>query len=418
MRIAIIGGGIAGLSAAHELLRRGGDPVVFESESRAGGKVGTRTEQGYLSEDGPNFLARPLDALLDASGLRAEVVKPQPPTTRWIHLDGRVLKAPGLSLLARAGVGRALLEPLFARPLREDVPLRDFLQRRLGKRAGGIAAAVMSAGVYAGDPASLSARDAFPSLGALGEKGSLLVNAFRRPKGPRSGIWTLRRGLGTLADALARALGPRIRLGARVSRLRPAQGAWTVEGERFDGVILAVPAAAAAELTRAFAPGFAEAALQFRSAPVTVVHLGLRQDGLPRGFGMIDADGTLHAVGTLLPSSMLPGRAPDGRALVTAICGGARHPERAALPDRELVAALLSDLRATWGVRQEPEYVRVVRWSAAIPQYAPGHREQVRRARELLAAFPRLELAGAAYDGVGLPDVTRSGAQAAARLAS
>jgi oxygen-dependent protoporphyrinogen oxidase len=416
MRIAVIGGGIAGLSAAHELIRRDAEPVVFEEARRPGGKVGTRTERGYLSEDGPNFLARPLDALLDASGLRDEVVKPQPPATRFIHLDGRVLRAPSLPLLARAGVGRALLEPLFARPLREDLPLQTFLERRLGRRAGGIAAAVMSAGVYAGDPASLSARDAFPSLGALAEKGSLIVNALRRPKAARSGIWTLRSGLGTLPEGLARALGPRIHLGARVSRLEPAQGAWSVEGERFDGVILAVPAAAAAALTATFAPDFAELALQLRSAPITVVHLGVRRDGLPRGFGMIDADGTLHGVGTLFPSSMLPGRAPEGRVLVTAICGGARHPERAALSDGELVTALLRELRSLWGVRDEAEYVRVVRWSAAIPQYAPGHREQVRRARELLARFPRLELAGAAYDGVGVPDVARSGAQAAARL--
>jgi len=418
MRIAVIGGGIAGLSAAHELLRRGAEPVLFEAEARPGGKVGTRAEQGYVSEDGPNFLARPLDALLDASGLRAEVVKPQPPTTRWIHLDGRMLKAPSLPLLARAGLGRALLEPLFAEPLREDLPLRVFLERRLGRRAGGIAATVMSAGVYAGDPAALSARDAFPALGALGEKGSLIVNAFRRPKQPQSGIWTLRSGLGALPQALAQALGDRIRLGARVTRLSPSQGAWSVDGDRFDGVILAVPASSAGELTRTFAPRFTEAALQFRSAPVAVVHLGLRQDGVPRGFGMIDADGTLHGIGTLLPSSMLPGRAPEGRALVTAICGGARHPERAALSDRDLAAAVMADLRTTWGVRDEPEYVRVVRWAAAIPQYAPGHREQVRLARALLAGFPRLELAGAAWDGVAIPDVARSGAAAAGRLAS
>jgi len=119
----VIGGGIAGLAAAHELLRRGADPVVFEADARPGGKVGSFSERGYLTEDGPNFLGRPLDALLEASGLRAEVVEPRPPTTRWIHLDGRVLRAPSLALLAQIGVGRVLLEPLFARPLREDVPL-------------------------------------------------------------------------------------------------------------------------------------------------------------------------------------------------------------------------------------------------------------------------------------------------------
>jgi protoporphyrinogen/coproporphyrinogen III oxidase len=177
-----------------------------------------------------------------------------------------------------------------------------------------------------------------------------------------------------------------------------------------------VPAVEAADLMQASAPKFAEAARQLRSAPVTVVHLGLRKDAVPRGFGMIDADGTLHGVGMLLPSSMLPDRAPHGRALVTAICGGALHPERAALADDELVGAVMADLRATWGVRDAPDYVRVVRWDAAIPQYAPGHRERVREARELLADLPPLQVAGAAWDGVGVPDVALSGATAAARL--
>jgi oxygen-dependent protoporphyrinogen oxidase len=416
MRVAVIGAGMAGLSAAHQLVRRGADAVVFESESRPGGKVGTRAEHGYLTEDGPNFLAHPLDALLDAAGLRADVVKPQGPATRWIHLDGRVLRAPSLSLLARAGFGRALLEPLVARPLRSDLPLRAFLEQRLGRRAGGLAATVMSAGVYAGDPDLLSARDAFPSVGALGEKGSLIVQALRRARTPRSGIWTLRGGLGTLASAAARALGNRVRLGAPIAHLSPAPGGWNVEGERFDAVVLAVPAKAAGDLTRSFSPRFADAVHELRSVPLAIVHLGLPANGLPRGFGTIDADGTLHAVGTLLPGSMLPDRAPAGRTLVTSICGGARNPARAALPDAELVAGVLSDLRALWGVRHQPEYVRIVRWREAIPQYAPGHRDRVRMARELLGGLPPIEVAGAAYDGVSVPDVVHSGSEAAGRL--
>jgi oxygen-dependent protoporphyrinogen oxidase len=417
MRVAVIGGGMAGLAAAHELLRRGAEPVVFESAGRAGGKVGTRSEQGWVTEDGPNFFAKPIDALLDASGLRAEVVKPQPPTTRWVHMGGRVLKAPSLGLLARAGAFRAFLEPLFARPLREDLSLRDFLQQRLGRKAGGLAAALMSAGVYAGDPALLSARDAFPSIGDLAAKGSLIVNAFRRPKGPpRTGLWSLRRGLGSLAEGVAAGLGPRVRLGRKVTRLSPSARGWDVEGESFDAAVLARPAAQASELSRPFAARLAEALGGFRSAKVTVVHLGFPQDGLPRGFGMLDADGTLHGIGTLLPSSMLPGRAPEGRALVTAICGGAKHPERAELPDAALVAGLVKDLQRTWALKSDPEYVRVVRWGAAIPQYAPGHRDAVRAAREQLSGLPPIELAGAAYDGVGVPDVARSGLAAATRL--
>jgi oxygen-dependent protoporphyrinogen oxidase len=189
-----------------------------------------------------------------------------------------------------------------------------------------------------------------------------------------------------------------------------------VQGEAFEAVVLALPAAPAAKLSRPFAPQLADALAEFHTAPVTLVHLGLPEEEVPRGFGMLDGDGALHALGALFPSSMLPGRAPEGRALVTAICGGALHPERAALPDQELISFVRADLLSTLGVRSEPDYVRVVRHPAAIPQYATGHRDRVRAARLLLANLPRIELAGASYDGVSVPDVARSGAAAAARL--
>lgn len=417
MRVAVIGAGMAGLSAAHALLRGGAEAIVFESADRPGGMVGSKSEQGFLTEDGPNFIARPLDALLDTVGLRSEVVHTQGPARRWIHRGGRALVAPGLSFLLGAGVPRALLEPFFAKPLREDRSLRSFLVQRFGSRAGSLLATLMAAGVYAGDADKLSARDAFPRLGALGENGSLIVQMLRRKKAPRNALWNLRRGLGSLPLAAAEKLGARVRLGVKVARLSPASAkGFQVDEEHFDAVVLAVPAQAAAGLCRPFAPLFSEALAGFQAAPVTVLHLGFPQQEVPRGFGMLDADGTLHATGALFPSSMLPGRAPGGQALVTAICGGARHPEYAQLADAELVAAVCADLQRTLGTRSAPSYLRVVRWPAAIPQYAPGHRDRVRAARELLRDFPRLELAGATYDGVGVPDVVSSGAAAAARI--
>ncbi|HUJ28413.1 MAG TPA: protoporphyrinogen oxidase [Myxococcales bacterium] len=404
MRVAVIGAGMAGLSAAHELLRLGADPVVFEAAELAGGKVGSAREQGYVTENGPHFFAGPLDALVAAAGLEGEVVNPQRPMTRWVHLGGRALKAPSMPLLARAGVFRALLEPLFARPPRDDQTLRDFLVSRFGRKAGGLAAAVMAAGVYAGDPEKLSARDAFPKLAM---PGSILRGAFRKRE--RRPLWALRAGVGSLPEALAQRLGGRVRLSTPVTSLQPS---WTVNGEAFDAVLLAAPASVVARLARPFAPRFADALGELVAWPVTLVHLGFPADALPRGFGAIDATGTLHATGTLLPSSMLPGRAPQGKALATAVCS-AKH---AALPDAPLLDGVLGDLRKLWGVARDPDYVRIVRHAEAIPQYAPGHAARVQNARALLAAFPRVETAGAAWDGVSVPDVAGSGAAAAARL--
>ncbi len=235
-------------------------------------------------------------------------------------------------------------------------------------------------------------------------------------KPPRTGLWSLRRGLGSLPAAATEKLGARVRLGSEVTRLAPSQGGWKVDDGGFDAVVLAIPAAAAASLCKPFAPRFAEAVADLRAAAVTLLHLGFPQSEVPRGFGMIDADGALHGIGTLFPSSMLPGRAPEGKALVTAICGGARHPERARLPDAELVSFVRAELLSTLGIRSEPSYLRVVRHEAAIPQYAPGHRDRVQAARTALSSLPRIELAGAAFDGVGVPDVARSGAAAAQRI--
>src|SRR5260370_24592409 len=153
---------MGGLAAAHALAGRGADPIVFEAEARAGGKVGSRSDDGWLTEDGPHFLARPLDALIEAAGLQGEVVHPQGPRTRFVHLEGRVFKAPGLGLLLRAGVGRALLEPLFARRLRDDLTLRDFLVRRFRRRARAPAAPLTAAGGSPRAPAPPSARAPFP----------------------------------------------------------------------------------------------------------------------------------------------------------------------------------------------------------------------------------------------------------------
>lgn len=403
LRVAVVGGGMAGLSAAVELLRQGHEPLVLEAALRPGGKVASLREGPWLSEDGPNFIAEPMDALLDHAGLQGAVVDALPPRTRWLWHEGKTQRAPSIRLLARVGAARALFEPLFSRPPSARESLREFLVRRLGRKAGTLLASLLASGVYAGDPSRLSATAAFPSL----SQGSLLL---RRPKGRR--IWSLRAGLGSLPEELGRRLGTRLRCGVAIERLDAVPSGWSVEGERFDAAILAVPASAAARMV----PRLAEPLAALRAASVSVVHLGFPQRSIPRGFGLLDPSAGLRFVGALLPSSMLPGRAPEGSALVTAICGGARRPDVAGLSDRDLVAAVREDLGRAFGRLEEPRYVRIVRHEEGIAQYEIGHEDRIRAVRAALRELPHLEVAGAAYDGVSVPDAARSGALAARRL--
>jgi oxygen-dependent protoporphyrinogen oxidase len=154
---------------------------------------------------------------------------------------------------------------------------------------------------------------------------------------------------------------------------------------------------------------------------VTSVHLGVRlQDveGDLRGFGLLSPGRPV--LGTLMPSSLWPARAPEGHVLLTTLTGGARHPEVAALPDDDLVALVREELALTVKLKPtaRPALVRVVRWPQAVPQYELGHRARVAAIEELTARHPGLALTGAWYRGVSVLDCLRDGKVQAERLSS
>ncbi|MHB8419482.1 MAG: protoporphyrinogen oxidase [Myxococcales bacterium] len=439
MKVAVIGGGVAGLSAALGLLEAGAEPTVFEAEPRAGGKVGSLREHGFLTENGPNALAASAASafgLAQQLGLGGEIREAKSPAARWVFRAGRLRKAPGPGLLSPAGFARALCEPLVpGRRLEADLPLRDYLVGRLGPQAGALAAELMAGGVYAGDPARLSARDAFPSLGKLAKSHrSLVLGALsaRRSRPaqnaadsrPRS-LWSFAEGLGALTSALAARLGGRLRTGAAVTALAPEGGGFRVAcagGEApFDAAVLALPAFAAAELVRGFAPSLAEALGAVPYAPIAVVHLGVAEAALAppaSGFGLLDGDRSLSLLGALFPAWLFPGRAPPGHALLTSLVGGARRPELVARPEGELVDLVREDLRRALGLSAPPAYARVVRHARAIPQVEVGHAERLRAIDAALGPWPGLALCGAAYRGVSVDACAADGLRAASELAA
>jgi oxygen-dependent protoporphyrinogen oxidase len=309
--------------------------------------------------------------------------------------------------------------------------MQAYLVDHLGEEAGRLGAELMAKGVYAGDPARLSAREAFPSLGGIAANHrSLLLGALsgRRVKKPTAlkGLWSFARGIGALSDALAARLGDRVLLGAPVESLAPATAGWTVAwggaargSSAFDAVILALPAFAAAELCVDFSPSLAVALEAFGYAPVAVVHLGVPSAALRQqaeGFGLLDGDGTLSLLGTLYPASLFPGRAPAAHALLTSMVGGARRPELLERSDGELVDLVCADLGRALGLSAAPVYSRVVRHPRAIPQVEIGHSDRVREVETAAAAHTGLGLCGAAYHGVSLDAAIRSGAEAARLL--
>ena len=423
MKIAVIGGGIGGLAAARALVGSGIDVTVFEASERAGGVVGSTRLDGFLREHAASsFLGGPPRgalALCNELGIAVDKASPKA-KTRWIYLDGKLRALPTsplslatTDLLTWRGKLDLLREPLRARGAAgEDESVHAFAARRLGPEAARAFVAPFVTGVFAADSHDISLAAGFPKFAALEADGGLvrgmvkqMVRRNKDAKTPR-GLYAPAGGVGRLAEAMAASLGARVRTKARVSSVVPAQGGVVVDGARFDGAVLAIPAVLAAELVDA--PELAAKLRVFRRAPTAIVYLGMPEASVPKaanGFGfLVGAGEDVRVLGCVFETTVWPDRAPAGQVLLRCIFGGGRDPDAASLGEQELIALARHDLERVLGATGEPTHASVVKWPRGIAQYAVGHKDLV-RAASAAARNHRIALAGADYRGAGLNDL-------------
>src|SRR5947209_8441258 len=411
--------------------RRGVDPVVLEAADRAGGKIGTDEQEGFVTERAALALldrSGELAALCSELGL-ARVYASNAARDRYVERSGVVHALPrGPADFARTSLlSRAEKLSLFGEPLRRrsppNVSVSAFFTKRLGK-AGAFVGDAIQTGIYAGDPASLEMGTCFPQLFQLEQRhGSILRGLFAAPRGRRARLTSFRGGMQDLVDALAKAAGPGLRLGSRLRSIEKQGAAYRLHVDDAGGrsdlladkLVVALPASQAAEVLGGFAPELAGELRALTAAPIALVHLAARSEDVgevQHGFGVLRPGRPV--VGALFPAALFPGRAPAGSVLLSALVGGARHGSYVAKPDGELVDLVRSELRLPSSCR----LLRVVRWHDGLPQYVAGHGARVAAIEALTAAHPGLELAGASYRGVGVLDCLRDGRRAALRLRS
>jgi oxygen-dependent protoporphyrinogen oxidase len=426
----VVGAGISGLASAWFLARRGASVRVLEAASEPGGVMHSVRDGGFLVETGPNStLARggAFDEIVQGLGLAPELLVANPAAgRRYVVRHGAPVALPGTPLAFLAtpifSLGaklRIFAEPFHRRADAEET-IAQFVRRRLGPEFLDWVIDPFVSGVYAGDPERLSVRAAVPKIYALEARhGSLIVGALSRMLRGRAGgpqpagrLVSFRGGMRTLPVAIARALGERMVLGAAVTALARNGEGWiarTAAREyRARRVLLALPAYAAAALLE---PWSAQAARELAAivyAPIAAVGLGFRRAQIRHaldGFGMlIPRRENRKTLGVLFSSTLFPGRAPEGHALLTAFIGGARYPGIAQAEDESVVERILADLRPLLGIEGAPVMTRVTRWTRAIPQYELGHLERLARLDAALAALPGLHLRANYRDGISVAD--------------
>lgn len=455
-RVAIVGGGITGLAAAVRLRDRapaGTEITVYEQSGRLGGKLRTGELAGGPVEFGAeSFLMRDpaggesaAVTLARRLGLAGAIVHPTVGQAALV-VDGGLRPVPGGTLVGVPGdldKVAAVARPAAAAdrdggapllPPDADVSVGALVRDRLGDEVVDRLVDPMLGGVYAGRADDLSLVTTMPALARAARVEHTLVGAVRAaqaaaPRAPGAPVFgTLAGGLSTLVEAAARESGATIRRDAAVRELHRTPTGWRLtvgptrdpEFVEADAVLLAVPARPAARLLAGPAPEVATAVGGLDYASVALVTMALPEPELPElsGFLVPATEGLLIKASTFFTTKWGHLRRPDGLALVRASVGRYGDEASLQLTDDDLVATVHRELSKVLGTPLPTPVARhVQRWGGALPQYTPGHLGRVAAARTALrAAHPTLALAGAGYDGVGIPVCVRSGETAAEEI--
>jgi oxygen-dependent protoporphyrinogen oxidase len=463
VKLVVVGGGIAGLAAAHravELSRERGVGLalmLLEAQERLGGTIRTERRDGFLVEAGPDsFISEKPWALELARRLGAEsrLVRTDEASRRtFVAWRGRLHPLPeGFQLLAPTRLRPLLASSLFSWPgkLRmgldlvlprggdPDESLGAFVRRRLGREALERVAQPLVAGIYTADPDMLSLAATMPRFLEIERRERSVVMGMWRAarkvgaaaKGASGARWSLFVTLAGGMEELVRMLAERlpagaVRLGERVTGIARAGAGWRIaaaSGAAFeaDALILACESYQAARMLRYLDPSLALLLEDIPYASSAVVTLAFRRGAVEHpldGFGFVvpRAEGRPIIAGTF-SSVKYPGRAPDGHVLLRVFLGGAMDEAALDADDARLIALGRAQLAELLGARAEPVLASVSRHRRAMPQYHVGHLARVEAIELGLRRHPGLALAGGAYRGVGIPDCVHSGESAAAQL--
>ncbi len=457
--VAVVGGGISGLSAAIYASRLECAPRVtlFESGDRIGGVIETHRDGDYLIEKAADNFATLIPDALELSklvGVDDQLIAPRANGRQAFVLhEGELRPIPaGFSLMQPTRVGSILttktlsfggklrlLGEFFvkARRDKEDESLESFVTRRLGREAYENLVEPIVSGIFTANPKTLSMQATMPQFLAMERQSGGLIRghltakkkdaaaAARKASGARYDQFRAPRdGMDSWLEGIASKLPHGcLKLNTGVEGLVSTEGGWRLQlagqpDQNFDAVILATPTRVASRLLESVSSEAAILAGTIEYASSAVAAMIVKRTevaGRLDGFGMIaPSKENRQALAISYTSNKYEGRVPNDEVLLRVFMGGAMNPSVMELSDAELEAIAQQEVRdiLKWSGK-EPNWIQVVRWNQAMPQYTLGHRDRVESLKSALAKTPSLRICGAGYDGVGIPQCVKSGRLAA-----
>ncbi len=418
--VAVIGGGISGLSLAHHLKKAGLDIKVFEKEDSLGGNIQSEYVNGYLCELGPQTILADnmVEKFLKDVGIEVLYANPSS-KKRYIYKNGKLIPLPMSPfeflvspLISIGGKLRLLKEPFIPRSPKKEESIAQFVKRRFGSEFLEYIVAPFISGVYAGNPEELSIKYAVRKVYELEEKyGSVIKGGIKlKALGPSGRLVSFREGNAELIKKLSEGLD--IFKENVVLRIRRKDDAFildTKEG-KFGAKAVAVctPATSASYLLRELSWSISEEFDKIYYAPVVVVHVAVDSGSLPEGFGfLVPRKEGKRILGVIFSSQLFEGRSPVGKDLMTVYLGGATDPEIIQYEDEAIASVLERELGEILGI-QNIEIVKIMRWKKGIPQYTLGYGKYLQLASSMEKEQPGLFLSGNYLYGVSVADCIRA----------
>ncbi|MGC1788810.1 MAG: protoporphyrinogen oxidase [Terriglobales bacterium] len=458
-RIAIIGGGISGLSAAYTLeeKRQSGTPVeyvLFESGPRLGGVLVTDHVDGCIVEAGPDsFLTeKPWAAdLCRKIGLGDQLIGSNDSERKTYILakDKLVVMPDGLMFMVPTKIMPTVFSPLFSvrtkmrmaaewfhppHKASADETVAQMVERHYGSEVVDLLADPLLSGVYGGEASQLSVRAVLPRFADMeskhGSLGRAMLSARRKmgaaAKAPPKPLFSsLKDGMQQMVDALvARLDADSLKVSVPVQSVIRQDDGWTVcagyQTDHFDAVIIATPGQAASFVLEAADANLSHELREIKYSSSVTVTLGYDDNvrrTLPPGFGFLVPRSEGHRMlAATFVHNKFPHRAPDNRALVRCFLGGARDEQILQASEKAILEIVRAELQKIIGLNVDPLFARVYKWKAAMAQYSVGHLERLQRIETLRQKLQNVALAGNGYNGIGVPDCVRSGAEAAGKI--
>ncbi len=438
----VIGGGVSGLTLAHELMQKGRDVVLLERQVAVGGNAVSERVGGYLMEHGPssvNAAAVDADQLSARLGLDNErVFLGDNVKYRYLTKNAQLSGIPAhplgfftssyLSPRGRLAMASEIFKP--AGKSGDEESVDAFCRRRFGAEFAERIIDPLTGGLFSAAPTELSAEATFPGLVDMENTFSsvtagVIIRRLKGAKMPARRLYSWSSGIGALPRALSAQLKDRIRTGVTVRRIEPLPNGFRIDTGRAGivearSVVIATQPHVAGMLLEKINASAAEAALGVPAPPIAVVFLGYRRAQVShplQGLGYLTASGEGRQVsGALFSSTMFPGRAPTGHVALAAYIGGSRARDLASASPQTLIDIVGDEFRDLLGVTGEPQLARVKQWPMGLPQTSLGHRQKLEAFADAEQAHPGLFLTGNYFSGPGVTHCVTNALNTARRV--